>query len=193
MIGWLRGELLVIDPTGHVVLSVHDVGYDLSVPARTASALVVGDVAEFHVHTHVRDDAIVLYGFDSVLDRQTFDLLLVTPGVGPSTALGALSTMTPAQLASAIAAEDVARLATIPGIGKKTAARLVLELSGKLPSLDGASPTVSPSSDVTGDLSVALRQLGYSGAEIREALRDVELPEDDEAALRMALRQLGRR
>jgi Holliday junction DNA helicase RuvA len=144
------------------------------------------------VHTHVRDDAIVLYGFESTLERTTFELLLATPGVGPSTALGALSTMTPAQLAVAVADEDVTRLATIPGIGRKTAARLVLELNGKLPSADSRGVEGPARRDVASDLTAALRQLGYSASEIRDGLRDVELPPDDEAALRVALRQLGR-
>jgi Holliday junction DNA helicase RuvA len=192
MIGWLRGEVVRCDPQGVVVLNVAEVGYELSVPARTLGHLVEGAPAEFHVHTRVREDAIVLYGFESWLERSTFELLLATPGVGPTTALGALSVMTPAQLADAIAAEDVARLATIPGIGRKTAARLVLELNGKLPSL-AAAPVPGARRDVALDLTAALRQLGYSAAEVRDALRDVDLPEDEEAALRVALRQLGRR
>ncbi len=188
MIGWLRGDVLRVDLDGTVTLGVHDVGYQLNVPARIAAALATGEVTEFFVHTHVRDDAIVLYGFSSPLERETFKLLLSTPGVGPSTALGALSTFTPQQLAEAVAAEDVTRIASVPGIGKKTAARLVLELNGKLPSLDVVASTVN----VRDDLSGALRQLGYTSNEIKEALRDVQLPDDDAGALRIALRQLGR-
>ncbi len=191
MIGWLRGEIVRTELDGTVVVSVNDVGYEVAVPAKWASALSLGAVTELHVHTHVRDDAIVLYGFETLSDRRTFELLLATPGVGPSTALGALSTLSASEIAAAIAGEDVARLSTIPGIGKKTAARLVLELSGKLPSLTEEPRT--PSSQVASDVSVALRQLGYSVSEIREGLRDIELPNDDEAALRLALRQLGRR
>lgn len=191
MIGWLRGEIVRSDDDGSVIVNVGDVGYELSVPARVATTLREGEITEFHVHTHVRDDAIVLYGFSSRRERSTFELLLATPGVGPSTALGALSTMTPEQLGAAVADEDVTLLATIPGIGRKTAARLVLELTGKLAVADSPSPTISRS-DVASDLTAALRQLGYSASEIRDGLRDVELPDDDEAALRVALRQLGR-
>jgi Holliday junction DNA helicase RuvA len=190
MIGWLRGEVLRVSTSAIVTLSVRDVGYELSVPLRAASALVVGESSDFFVHTHVRDDAIVLYGFSTPLERETFELLLGTPGVGPSTALGALSTFTPQQLASAISNEDVTLISSVPGIGKKTASRLVLELNGKLPSLDEGS--MSATADVRDDLNGALRQLGYTNAEIKEALRDVELPDDDEGALRLALRQLGR-
>lgn len=189
MIGWLRGEVVRIDSTGTVLLAAGDVGYELSVPVRLLAVLGEGDRTELFVHTHVRDDAIVLYGFHTMLERATFELLLATPGVGPTTALGALSTLTPEEIASAVTAEDVTRLATIPGIGKKTAARLVLELSGKLPSLAGPS---APAHEVSRDVTGALRQLGYSATEIRDGLRDIELPDDDESALRLALRQLGR-
>jgi holliday junction DNA helicase RuvA len=192
VIGWLRGEILRLDPPSHVLVNVGDVGYQLTVSTKHFANLVDGDVTDFHVHTHVRDDAIVLFGFASAAERATFELLLATPSVGPSTALGALSTMTPPQLAAAVAEEDVTRLATIPGIGRKTAARLVLELSGKLPSLDSRDDADARRRDVTSDLTAALRQLGYNAGEIREALRDVELPDGDEAALRVALRQLGR-
>ena len=191
MIGWLRGEVLARTPEGVITLDVGGVGYEVALPARSAQGLMVGEITEVFVRTHVRDDAIVLYGFMDRLDRETFDLLLATPGVGPSTALGALSTMRAPDLAEAIAAEDVTRLSSIPGIGRKTASRLVLELSGKLPSLE--SPTATPGpSVVEADLTLALRQLGYSAGEVREALRGVELPDDDEGALRVALRQLGR-
>jgi holliday junction DNA helicase RuvA len=189
MIGWLRGEIVRVDASGTLLVAAGDVGYELNVPLRLLTAVGEGDRIELFVHTHVRADAIVLYGFATLIERATFELLLATPGVGPTTALGALSTMTPEEIAAAVTAEDVPRLATIPGIGKKTASRLVLELSGKLPSLEAtSSPTVDVSRDVTG----ALRQLGYSASEIRDGLRDVELPDDDESALRLALRQLGR-
>jgi Holliday junction DNA helicase RuvA len=186
----LRGEVVLIEPEGPLVLNVNDVGYEVLVPSRTAAALAIGSTTELFVHTHVRDDAIVLFGFESPDERRTFELLLATPGVGPTTSLGALSTMTPDALADAIVREDVDLLATIPGIGKKTAARLVLELTSKLPHL---TPAAAASSNVSADLSAALRQLGYSSSEIRDAMKDLELPDDDEGALRMVLRQLGRR
>jgi len=192
VIGWLRGEVIAKTPEGVLTLDVNGVGYEVVLPARTADSLMLGEICEVFIRTHVRDDAIVLYGFADMLDRQTFDYLLATPGVGPSTALGALSTMTAGDLAASIAAEDVTRLATIPGIGRKTASRLVLELSGKLPSLDAPRAPGPGSSGVSDDLVAALRQLGYSAGEVREALRDVDLPDDDEGALRVALRQLGR-
>lgn len=188
MIGWLRGDVVRLDSEGVITLNVRDVGYQLNVPARHVATLSVGDPIELFVHTHVRDDAIVLFGFSTSHERETFKLLLTTPGVGPSTALGALSTFTPEQLAQAVAAQDVKMIASVPGIGKKTAERLVLELNGKLPTLDSVVAPV----DVREDLVGALRQLGYSSNEIKTALHDVELPSDDAGALRIALRQLGR-
>jgi Holliday junction DNA helicase RuvA len=188
VIGWLRGEVLARGLDGVMVVDVGGVGYEVTAPTRTADAWLPGELVELYVRTHVRDDAITLFGFADELDRRTFDLLLATPGVGPSTALGALSTLSSAEIAKAVASEDVTRLSSIPGIGKKTASRLVLELSGKLPSLEPAVEAPK----VPEDLTAALRQLGYSAGEVREALRDVELPADDEGALRVALRQLGR-
>ncbi len=192
MIGWLKGDVRLCDPSGDVVLDVQGVGYLVHVPVRAVSELTVGTDAEFFVHTSVRDDAIVLFGFLTPHEKTTFQLLLSIPGVGPSTALGALSTMTPDQLADAVAAEDITGLSRIPGIGRKTAARLVLELNGKLPHLSSDAAPSTPDT-LSSDVAAALRQLGYGTTEIREALSGVELPDDDAGALRVALRQLGRR
>jgi len=191
MIGWLRGDVRSVSPIGELIVDVGGVGYLVHVPSRTTSTLKVGTDIELFVHTNVRDDAIVLYGFFTTDEKDTFSFLLATPGVGPTTAMGALSAMTPSELAAAIAAEDVATLAKIPGIGKKTASRLVLELNGKLPSLDAPTERQVEES-MSSDVAVALRQLGYSAGEIRDALAGVDLPDDDAGALRVALRQLGR-
>ena len=191
MISWLRGDVRSVAPNGELIIDVGGVGYLVHVPSRTTESLNVGTDVELFVHTNVRDDAIVLYGFFTTDEKDTFSFLLATPGVGPSTAMGALSAMTPGELAAAIAAEDVTTLAKIPGIGKKTASRLVLELNGKLPSLDTLSERTVEET-LSGDVAVALRQLGYSAGEIRDALAGVELPDDDAGALRVALRQLGR-
>jgi holliday junction DNA helicase RuvA len=189
VIGWLRGDVLAIGLDGTVTVNVGDVGYQVMVPTRALGDLVEGAPAEFFVHTRVREDAIQLFGFATSAERSIFELLLVTPGVGPATALGALSTMSGDQLRDAIARADVTALATIPGIGKKTAGRLVLELSGKLPEDRPDAPAATKAS---ADVVAGLRQLGYGAAEIREALKDVTLPDDESAALRVALRQLGR-
>jgi len=107
--------------------------------------------------------------------------------------MGALSTLTVQALVSAIYAEDVTTIATIPGIGKKTAARLVLELAGKLPSLDQRDASPVQANAAQADLESALKSLGYGVGEIRDALAAIELPEDEGQALRLALRQLGTR
>lgn len=189
MIGYLAGEVIHAEH-GVVTVGVAGVGYDVSVPA-TLQHLSRGQVVEVFVHTHVREDAITLFGFESVRDREMFRLLLSTPGVGPSTALGALSTLSVDALTTAIFGEDVATIATIPGIGKKTASRLVLELAGRLPEAQSMMPVVALPSRTS--VESALKSLGYGATEIREALDAVELPEDESEALRLALRQLSTR
>lgn len=192
VIGWIQGEV-VSRRDGIVTLNVSGVGYDVVVPTRLLNDANTGDIATFFVHTSVREDAITLYGFANEDERAMYRLLLSTPGVGPSTAMGALSTLTVQALVSAIYAEDVTTIATIPGIGKKTAARLVLELAGKLPSLDQREVATVTSSSVQADLESALKSLGYGVGEIRDALAAIEIPDDEGQALRMALRQLGTR
>lgn len=187
MIGYLTGEVVAVEQQT-VTLNVGGVGYDVSVHPLVASA-PIGAALELFVHTHVRDDAIVLFGFSSLREREMFRHLLATPGIGPSTAMGALATMPPEELAGAILREDIDAIATIPGIGKKTAARLVLELAGRLPALND---TVQTATSALGDIEAALRSLGYGTNEIRDALRDCVLPDDPSEALRLALKVLGR-
>jgi holliday junction DNA helicase RuvA len=180
MIGWLHGQVLHHHKDGAIVLDVHDVGYEVSVASQD----------DLYIFTAVRDDAIVLYGFPSYLDREFFELLLVTPGVGPSTALAALRTMSTGDLATAIESDDAKTIATIPGIGPKTASRIVLELKGKVVVPDSyvaSQPT--PQNDAIED---ALRGLGYSTQEVRAALSGTTLSDDEGAALRQALQLLRR-
>jgi Holliday junction DNA helicase RuvA len=188
MIGWLHGQVLHHHKDGAIVLDVHDVGYEVSVASQ--SDYRVGDVIDLYIFTAVRDDAIVLYGFPSYLDREFFELLLVTPGVGPSTALAALRTMSTGDLAAAIENDDAKTIATIPGIGPKTASRIVLELKGKVVVPDSYVATKStPQNDAIED---ALRGLGYSTQEVRQALSGTTLSVDEGAALRQALQLLRR-
>lgn len=189
MIGWLRGRVVTVDLSGTLVLDVNSVGYEVHLAS--GEELRVGDDVELFIHTQVRADAIVLYGFRSYDDREFFSTLLVTPGVGPSTALAALRTMPTAELRAAIESGDVKRVSQIPGIGAKTASRIVLELKGKLvemPAKDAARTAPRAS-----DIEDALRSLGYASVEIRDALDGVTLPDDEPAALRVALQRLGRR
>ena len=189
MIGWLRGRVVSRQPSGSLVVDVNAVGYELSLAS--SEDLRVGDEVELFVHTQVRTDAIVLYGFRSYDDREFFSTLLATPGVGPSTALAALRTMSTQELRTAIDGGDAKRIAQIPGIGTKTANRIVLELRGKL--ADAPVAPVAPRSRRTSDIEEALRSLGYAPGEIRDALEGVTLPEDESLALRAALQRLGRR
>lgn len=181
MIGWLEGEVHHRLASGAVVVDVRGVGYEVHVARDEFSP---GDRASLFVHTVVRDDAILLYGFVTAEERAFFELLLATPGVGPSTALGALRTMTTEELAGAIESGDVKRVAQIPGIGPKTASRIVLELRGKVVTVGEARAV-----DHEG-VEDALRSLGYSGGEIRDALRDLAPDTDEATALREALHRL---
>lgn len=189
MIGYLGGEV-VHSANGVITVGVSGVGYDVSVPASLAH-FSVGESIELFIHTHVREDAITLFGFSSVDEREMFRLLLSTPGVGPSTALGALSTLSVSALTAAIFGEDVDTIATIPGIGKKTASRLVLELAGRLPESRAATNATQPSA--RSSVEAALKSLGYGVVEVRETLDAMVLPDDESEALRLALRQLSTR
>ena len=188
MIGWLSGQVVHQHLGGAVIIDVNGVGYEVHVAS--SSPFRVGENVEMFIYTVVRADAIILYGFTSVADREFFELLLVTPGVGPSTALAALRTMSTGELAHAIESDDAKRVAQIPGIGAKTASRIVLELKGKFTGVVAQSMTnASAPASVIDD---ALRSLGYSNQEIRQALEDIELPADESEALRLALRLVRR-
>ena len=174
MIGWLRGRLVNEEPSGALLLDVGGVGYEVMVPlgalARTRSA---GDEIELFVHTHVREDALDLFGFPSEHDRRVFRLLLSIPNVGPKTAVGVLSALSVTDLARAVRSGDLARLSKVPGIGKKTAERLVLELKDKLVAAgpEEVSAGVRPvPSDSRGRLLSALTNMGYRAAEAEKAV-----------------------
>ncbi len=182
MIGYLSGEVVGVLPTGAAIIDVSGVGYEVLV----ASATQVGERRSWFVHTAVRADAIVLFGFDSLDEREFFTTLLGAPGVGPSTAMAALRTLGEGRLRSAIASGDSTAVATVPGIGPKTAQRIVMELKDKVGPSD-ASPSQRQ------DIVDALKSLGYQASEIRNALEGVTLPDDEAEALRAALAALGRR
>jgi Holliday junction DNA helicase RuvA len=190
MIGWLNGSVVHTYPSGAIVVDVNGVGYEIH--AASSRSFGVGEVVELVIFTVVRADAILLYGFNTYADREFFELLLVTPGVGPSTALAALRTMSTDELANAIEGGDAKRVAKIPGIGPKTASRIVLELKGKL-NVPGSYETNAVTALHSSAIDDALRGLGYSSQEIRQALEDVELPDDESEALRVALQRLRRR
>ncbi|MCU1363777.1 MAG: ruvA [Acidimicrobiaceae bacterium] len=189
MIGWLNGRVLHQLKNGALLVDVQGVGYEVHVATNELPPF--DELVELFIFTVVREDAIQLFGFVSLDEREFFELLLVTPGVGPSTALGALRTMSVNELALAIESDDVKKVATIPGIGPKTASRIVLELKGKV-MVDGTVDSGEPIEHLDGEIEDALRALGYTSHEIRDALRDTQLPEDESMALRTALQLLRR-
>lgn len=201
MIGSLRGTLIerVARPGGGVELLVEvgGVGYRTVAPATSFSA-PVGASVFVHVHTHVREDAIVLYGFATREERSCFEALIAAHGVGPSVALALLSVHRPAALARAVATDDLDALTLVPGIGRKTAARLVVELKERLGAdLDGADLEVVAATGATGgpsprsDVRAALASLGYGADEIRLTLAGVPDDGSVEEQLRLALRDMA--
>ena len=155
MIGSLRGKLL-LKRQEDVVVEVAGVGYRVLVGNSTVSALPdEGSEVFFHIHTHVRDDALQLYGFAADNEKRTFTTLLGITGIGPKVALSIVSSIKYEEFLKAVEAEDIAFLTRVPGLGKKTAHRLVLELSGKLPKKE------QPRDRVFDDAVSALQNLGY--------------------------------
>jgi Holliday junction DNA helicase RuvA len=197
VIGSLRGVLLDRLGTGELLVEVGGVGYRVVVPAGTLAVLDgPGSPVFLHVHTHVREDAIVLYGFATGDERLCFDAVLGAHGVGPALALAILSSMSPATLRRAVASDDVDALTIVPGVGKKTAARLLLDLKSRLALPDDAPELVLASLNGEGataraEVKAALTGLGYGADEVRDAVR--ELPDDGkvEDLLRSALRTLA--
>ncbi len=171
MIGHLRGRLLRKRPQ-EVVIDVAGVGYRVLIPLSTFYRLgEPGADAALHVHTHVREEALLLFGFLSEQEQSLFELLITVTGVGPKVALAVLSGIEADELRAALSAGDVVRLTRIPGVGKKTAERLVLELRDKLPADAAATGTpASTASAIKDDALSALANLGYARAPAERAL-----------------------
>jgi Holliday junction DNA helicase RuvA len=177
MIGLLRGRLLEKRPN-QVILDVAGVGYLVSIPLSTYAALAdIHTEVTLLIHTHVREDALTLYGFLSAREKHFFELLLSASGVGPSLALKILSGMNVEELVPAIRTGDLARLTKIPGVGRKTAERIVVELKDKLATVAVESEKPAPASPagVEADVKSALLNLGYdertTDAAVAEAKR----------------------
>ncbi len=197
MIGYLQGKLLRTTPE-RVLVDVGGVGYDVHVPLSTyyeiERAGAQGEI-RLHIHTHVREDAIVLYGFWSEREKTLFEKLVSVNGIGPRGAQVVLSGMAPDDLVQALAQGDVARLVTIPGVGRKTAERMVLELRDKMRDL-GPAPATPPAAPPPGDdLLDALVHLGYKPALAERAASEVR-KENPQGAfhelLRLSLKRLSR-
>jgi Holliday junction DNA helicase RuvA len=200
MIGSLRGRLLHRG-AGEVLVEVGGIGYAVVVSPTTVVALgEVGDEAFVWVHHHVREDAQTLYGFGTRDEKVTFEALLGAHGVGPALALAILSVHAPPALVRILADDDVAALCLVPGVGKKTAARLLVELKSRLdvpdagvvPGVGGRVAVVSAGErTATTDVREALAGLGYGPDEIRDATAELIDDGDASAMLRRALQRLA--
>jgi Holliday junction DNA helicase RuvA len=170
MIAHLRGTLLAKHPN-QAVVETHGVGYDVVISVPTFSELpATGSEVALHIHTHVREDALSLYGFLRLAEKHLFEKLLTVSGIGPKLAITILSGMPADEMVGAIRGGDVARLTRIPGIGKKTAERMVLELRDKLPA-GTAEVSLAAASPVEEDVVSALVNLGYQRAAAEKALQ----------------------
>jgi holliday junction DNA helicase RuvA len=175
MIAHLRGKLLAKHPN-QAIVETGGVGYDVTISVPTFSDLPgIGGEVTLHIHTHVREDLIALYGFLRTGEKRLFEKLITVSGIGPKLAITILSGMAADEMVNAIRSSDIARLTRIPGIGKKTAERMVLELRDKLPTEGVAESAVTPSlSPVEEDVLSALMNLGYQRAAAERALASVE-------------------
>lgn len=180
MIALLTGQIAHKSPD-HVILDVHGVGYRVMIPFSTYYELPEDGAATLHIHTSVREDAILLYGFRTRTEKSFFQLLISVSGIGPKLARDILSNIQPPQLAAALIQGDLHKLSAIPGIGKKTAERLVLELKDKAGKLDTGSLSAAesvgrslPESTVLDDVTSALLNLGYKDAQVRKVLAELD-------------------
>jgi Holliday junction DNA helicase RuvA len=174
MIAHLRGRLLAKHPN-QAIIETAGVGYDVTITVPTFSDLpALGSDVSLHIHTHVREDLIALYGFLRQSEKLLFEKLISVSGIGPKLAITILSGMAADEMVNAIRGNDIARLTRIPGIGKKTAERMVLELRDKMPQqLPGQAETPQVLSTIEEDVLSALMNLGYQRATAEKALASV--------------------
>ncbi len=199
MIAHLSGRLLAKQPN-RLIVDVQGVGYEVHVPLSTFYEVgEVGSEIALHIHTHVRDDAIALFGFLTTLERELFERLIAISGIGPRLALAVLSGIEPLELVAAVRRGDLARLTAIPGVGKKTAERIGLELKDRLAALADAGAEPAPRrpapDQMTADVVSALVNLGYHRPLAERAVaRALEAGAERGFAplLRQALRELSR-
>ena len=193
MIGSLRGSVLERLDDGRVLVEVAGVGYLVTVTPRTLAELEPTSPVFLYVHHHIREDAQMLFGFLRRDERAAFDVLIATHGIGPALAVAILGTHSPAALIDIVAGNDLGALTLVPGVGKKTAERLLVELRNRLslPMLDPLSTNGNGTN--VGNVREALSGLGYASEEIREAMRELPESASAEDLLRDALRLLGAR
>jgi Holliday junction DNA helicase RuvA len=199
MIGMVRGTLIDRQPRGEVLIDVGGLGYRVLVAPSTLVDLgPTGATVVLHTHLHVREDALTLYGFGSPDERACFEALLGAHGVGPALALAILSVHRPSALRQVLAEDDVDGLCLVPGVGRKTATRLLLELKTRLDVPEGDLSALLGDGPGDGgqerrETREALASLGYGPEEIREALKEVPDAGDAAVQLRAALSRMGAR
>ena len=192
MIGRLNGTLADKNPP-QVLVDCHGVGYEVDVPMSTFYNLPgLGEKVSLLTHFVVREDAQILFGFATPSEREAFRQLIRISGVGPRTALSVLSGMSVADIAQAVTAQDASRLVKVPGIGKKTAERLLLELKGKIGADLGNLAGAGPASDAQADILQALVALGYSDKEAQAALKPLPKDVGVSEGIKLALKALAR-
>lgn len=168
MIGFLRGKALKSNEQA-LLLDVSGVGYRVHCPLPLQISITEGQEVSLYIHSHVREDQFTLYGFKDELDLFLFERLLSVSGIGPKSALAMLSVHSPMSIADAVEREDVQALSHTPGVGKKTAEKIIIELRGKLSHLVGGKET-----DTTYEVRLALETLGYSPKEIHDTLHKLK-------------------
>lgn len=192
MIGKLTGTLLEKNPP-QILIDCHGVGYEVDVPMSTFYNLpAAGERVSLLTHFVVREDAQILYGFGSAEEREAFRQLVKISGVGPRTALSVLSGMSVGDLAQAVTAQDSARVIKVPGIGKKTAERLLLELKGKLGADMGLAGSAAAVGDAASDIQQALMALGYSEKDASLALKALPKEIGVSEGIKLALKSLAK-
>ncbi|NNN18810.1 MAG: Holliday junction branch migration protein RuvA [Acidimicrobiaceae bacterium] len=195
MIGSLRGVVDSLSPPNSLIIDVSGVGYLVHCPTDLLARVSGGEEMKLAISTSVREDAITLYGFETIQDKIWFEALRTTQGVGPSMALGILSSLSRSELVQAISTNDVALLKRVPGVGPKTALRLIVEMQGRLAHLVGDGSFIGTSGSVNGsvvsDLKLGLISLGYSHDQIRGVVDKVPPELSLEEMLRYCLKELS--
>ncbi len=194
MIAFLTGRVAE-KASAHCLIDVGGVGFKLAMSTSSLATLPAeGDTVTVHTYLYVREDELSLFGFESTDEKALFENLLTVSGVGPKVALAALSALSPVSLTEAIAREDATLIASVPGIGKKTAQRIILDLKDRLglPDLAEAPDAGAASADIAAEATQALLGMGFSSAEVANALKGYEgAAADTQALLKHALRRLG--
>jgi Holliday junction DNA helicase RuvA len=192
MIGKLTGTLLEKNPP-QILVDCHGVGYEVDVPMSTFYLLpATGEEVSLLTHFVVREDAQILYGFGTAAEREAFRQLIKISGVGPRTALSVLSGLSVAELAQAVSAQEAGRIVKVPGIGKKTAERLLLELKGKIGADLGLPGAAAAVGDAAGDIQQALMALGYNEKDAAAALKALPAGVGVADGIKLALKSLAK-